>query len=836
MNDDRRDPDLVLDEVLDSIRRREAPDEAVRAAGERTRALLRASRAGESGPLNAPTSRSKAARRPRRGNRSLIAVAAVLGVAAALGMVALLLPSAAPAGPTGTVAAVDGELFLVSNSGLRPLSPGEPLQAEAVYRTSHGGGAQVLLDDESLIEIDERSSFSVSKRRLETTIALSRGAVIVDASPQGSGHLRVTTPDCRVTVKGTVFSVRSGAKGSRVSVLEGEVHVDGARGEQVLLPGDQVTTSEILEEVPLAEEVAWSARLDERLALLAELKAVGDEIERTVQLPTPRRSHALLDISPADTTVFLALPNVADALAQAQDVIEERTKKSEVLSKWWAETADETSREELRHLMSRVRAFGRAIDDEVVIAFSVSQDVEPEGPVVMARIRDRGALDALLAETRATAGDAHDSGFSLAVHDADFGIPDVPADAHVLIAGDVVALARSTAQLRDVLTNIQNPARNAFRERTFFTTLAAAYDDGASWLFGADIERLVESARASNGTSGGEGVLDFLGLADAQHIVAEHLEDGGASRHEIALTFDQERSGVLSWLAEPGPIGSLEFISPRAGLAAAFVIQDPGRFIEADLLQRLPPDLRNEIAEDEARLGADIVEDLARALGGEVAFAIDGPLLPTPTWRFAIEVYDAAALQRAIDRLVEASNGLDRGESGAAALELHSETRGERTFHEIRLAGIPYSIHYSFVEGYLVAGPARQVVEQAIAERERGYTLLTSPDLASKMPRNARSNFSGLVYENLAVSLRPLANQLATSGRLSDEQRATLDEILGDESSSLTWIYAGPRRIDVSGSREGGLIGIGARALLGGGGLANLASLLETTGSDEREP
>ncbi len=836
MNDDRRDPDLVLDGVLDSIRRREAPDEAIRTAGERTRTLLRASLAGESGVPSAPASRRKALGRPRRGVRPLVAVAAVLGVAAALGLVAVLLPSAAPAGPIGSVAALEGEFFLVSKNGLRSLSPGEPLLADAVYRTSHGGGAQVRLNDKSLIEIDERSSFSVSQRHHETTIALSRGAVIVDASPQGSGHLRVTTPDCRVAVKGTVFSVRSGAKGSRVSVLEGEVHVDAATGERVLLPGDQVTTSEILEEVPLAEEIAWSARLDERLALLAELKAVGDEIERTVQLPVPRRSHALLDISPADTTVFLALPNVADALAQAQDVIEERTKKSDVLSNWWAETADETAREELRHLMSRVRAFGRAIDDEVVIAFSVSREVEPEGPVVMARIRDRGALDALLAETRAMAEEAHDPGFSLAVHDGGFGIPEVSADAHVLIAGDVVALARSTAQLRDVLTNIQNPARNAFRERTFFATLAAAYDDGASWLFGADIERLVESVRASNGNSGGEGILDFLGLADAQHIVAEHLEDGGASRHEIALTFDQERSGVISWLAEPGPIGSLDFISPRAGLAVAFVIQDPGRFVEADLLQRLPPDLRAEISEGEARLGVNIVEDLAGALGGEVAFAIDGPLLPSPTWRFAIEVYDAARVQRAIDRLVEASNDLDRGRSAGAAMEVRSETRGDRTFHEIRLAGIPYSIHYAFIEGYLVAAPAPQVVEQAIAERERGYTLLTSPDLASKMPRNARSNFSGLVYENLAVSLRPLANQLATSGRLSDEQKATLHEILGDESSSLTWIYAGPRRIDVSGSREGGLIGIGARALLGGGGLANLASLLETTDSAEREP
>ena len=114
----------------------------------------------------------------------------------------------------------------------------------------------------------------------------------------------------------------------------------------------------------------------------------------------------------------------------------------------------------------------------------------------------------------------------------------------------------------------------------------------------------------------------------------------------------------MSWLAAPGPMGALQFISPDANVVAAFVVKNPAALVD-DLLSALntvDPKFRENLDQFQRETGLDIRNDFAAPLGGEFAFAIDGPVLPTPSWKMVFEVYDPAHLQQTFERVVDLMN------------------------------------------------------------------------------------------------------------------------------------------------------------------------------------
>ncbi|MDQ6652841.1 MAG: FecR domain-containing protein [Acidobacteriota bacterium] len=187
------------------------------------------------------------------------------GIAAALviGFGLLALPFIQRYAPLGgdleaTVQAAEGQVYQIADTRSTPLTAGEKIQKGERIRTAKDAHASIRLGDGSVIEMKDRSEFSLTKNAQGTTIHLNRGAIVVEAAKQQKQHLFVDTGDSRVSVTGTVFSVNSGTKGSRVSVIEGEVHMDHAGYTRVLRGGEQATTSSSIEMVPVKDEVAWS--------------------------------------------------------------------------------------------------------------------------------------------------------------------------------------------------------------------------------------------------------------------------------------------------------------------------------------------------------------------------------------------------------------------------------------------------------------------------------------------------------------------------------------------------------------------------------------------------
>jgi len=227
------------------------------------------------------------------------------------------------AGPRATVYARDGTLLGTERGQETRLASGAALGEGEAVRTAKGSHAVVRLSDGSLVEMRERTELSLAAARDGLTVQLAGGAVIVQAAKQRRGHLYVATPDCLVSVTGTVFSVNSGPKGSRVSVIEGEVKVAEGDQTRVLHPGDQVATGATAGTNAVEDEIAWSRDFDKHIALLNEFVKLQKKLEAAPG-PGLRYSTKLLNLVPEGAMFYAAIPNLGPTLTEANQLFHEQ--------------------------------------------------------------------------------------------------------------------------------------------------------------------------------------------------------------------------------------------------------------------------------------------------------------------------------------------------------------------------------------------------------------------------------------------------------------------------------------------------------------------------------
>ena len=103
----------------------------------------------------------------------------------------------------------------------------------------------------------------------------------------------------------------------------------------------------------------------------------------------------------------------------------------------------------------------------------------------------------------------------------------------------------------------------------------------------------------------------------------------------------------------------------------------------------------------------NIRNDIAAPLGGEFAFAIDGPILPTPSWKLVFEVNDPAHLQQTLERVVGEVNK-QAAMFGKRGLAWEQNDLAGRTYYTLKSADFGFlEVNYTYANGYLIVGPSQ---------------------------------------------------------------------------------------------------------------------------------
>ena len=698
---------------------------------------------------------------------------------------------AIPAGARAAVQSVDGSAFFVNSTGAQPLTAGASLYEGDLLRTGAGGHAFIRMADGSVVEVRERSEFSLKARGRDATIALDRGAVLVQAAKRDSGHLYVKTPDCRVAVTGTIFAVDSGIKGSRVSVVQGTVGVAHSGVESVLHAGDQVSTGANMEPTDVEQDIAWSRDFSKHLELLTQISKLQHRLEQ-VQLPGPRFSSSLLGRMPADSVFFASLPNAGQALEDAHRIFREQIQQNETLRQWWSH-GDPKDEAKMDEIIAKLRTMSDYLGDEIVVVGLRGND---PGIAIVSTLR-RGGIDTFLRNEFAPALDGEklttiDENGLRSLPQGEAGLVALVRQNEVVFGTSRNALERVNAQLDSGSVGLGNTE--------FGKRLQGAYERGAGFVFAADLKQIIadSSMHSRRRTQRPSQEFQRTGLADMRYLILEHREINGIPDNRMVLDFAGERRGIASWLAAPAPMGSLEFVSRNAAVAVSFVSKDPQAMLTDmfNLASEHRAERDAKLAEVESKLNLRLREDIVAHFGGDGAFALDGPVLPTPSWKLIVEVHDPAGLATSLEKLVQGvtQEAERHGHSGA---DMKSEDVSGQRYYTVQSRDSGSTpMYFTFSSGYMIVGPNRAVLMNALRTRAAGDSLARSGEFRSLLPRDENANYSAIAYQNLAPILQPLLSQM------NGEQAKAIQELAADSRPSVVCARGYQDRIEaVTNSR-----------------------------------
>ena len=283
-------------------------------------------------------------------------------------------------------------------------------------------------------------------------------------------------------------------------------------------------------------------------------------------------------------------------------------------------------------------------------------------------------------------------------------------------------------------------------------------------------------------------------MNQVQYLIAEHREINGVPQNHLNLQFSGTRQRVASWLGEPAPMGSLDFVSTNAAFATTLLSKDP-REIADDLMAMAEADRPGQSkswGEAEEQLHISIRNDLAASLGGEFLVALDGPVLPTPSWKAIIEVRDSARLEQTLEQLASSIREHEH-DKDSHEIVIEPGQAGAQTFYSLRDTKTGAVVaQYTFADGYMILAPNRALILEALQTHANGSSLSRSQAFRALLPKDENENYSAVAYQNLGPVLTPLLSQV------SGDAAAAIRELAADSRPTAICAWGKDSRIEAA--------------------------------------
>ena len=511
--------------------------------------------------------------------------------------------------------------------------------------------------------------------------------------------------------------------------------------------------------------------------LLAEFGQLFKKLQSDVQFPTARRESRLLPLLPESTMSYGAFPNYGDAASQALAVFRQELKESSVLREWWQHGQAATVGPKIEDSLAKFSQLNQFLGEEI----AVSGTMEGKEPnlLIVAEIRKPGLKKYLQQMLTELAGKSKPGVLVLDPQElAAAETKPAAGDLLLLVRPDFVVAALDLATLRKFNSRLDQGSRG-FVATPFGHKVDQAYAGGVTMLAAADLQKLL--SKVPQAPNADQMTLQRSGFSDMKFLVWEHTRLNGETVSEAELSFTGPRRAAAAWLAKPAPLGSLDFVSPKAIVAGTLVLANPTRIFDdyKEITGAASAAVFANLAQVEQVMKLSLRDDLLGCLGGEITLELDSVTPPKPEWRAILKVNDSKHLQQTLSSLLKTAQ--------FRAEEFEEEGTTISTV-EIPNGQSRLKIGYAIADGYWILGSGRDAVANAIHLHASGGSLGKSKNFLAALPPNYTAEASALFYQDpikmASLQLRGFSPEMAKSLADAGSERVPgLIALYGEESA-----------------------------------------------------